>query len=296
VPYQVDARIDDGADGVRRLVGAVIVHDDDAVDEAWQAAEHACDAFLLRVGGNDHEHRRVRLHGAASSLTASSEKARALGPRLGLVLTNGVSDELRAPLRRSAMIFRVVVALLLLGLCIVGFVRLRFPSDQTPQGAYLRVAKAVNRGAPEEFFAYLEDPAQHACYTIADYRKKSLERARGAYPKPEFDKLEKSYGAVARAPDGADVFALYARDEGWLSQLRRDLSGVERIEIVGERATVQTAKGSRYALRRRPNGIWGLTAFTPTLLDEAARAARDFSLVDKAASDYERARSRGVGP
>ena len=51
-----------------------------------------------------------------------------------------------------------------------------YPSDKTPQGAYLRVMSAVNRGQPEAFFAYVETPAQHACYTIARYRKQARER------------------------------------------------------------------------------------------------------------------------
>ncbi|HSC88622.1 MAG TPA: hypothetical protein VLC09_15170 [Polyangiaceae bacterium] len=181
-----------------------------------------------------------------------------------------------------------VAALLAAGLCGYVMVATRFPSDHTPEGAYLRVAKAVGRDAPEEFFAYLEEPAQHACYSIRDYRKKSLELARASYPPAEFAKLEARWGKLAAAPDGADVFAWYAREEGWLVQLRRDLSGVGRVEQAGERGTVQTARGTRYSLRRRPNGIWGLTAFTPTLVDEAERAARDHSLVERASQDYSR--------
>ncbi len=47
---------------------------------------------------------------------------------------------------------------------------------------------------------------------------------------------------------------------------------------------------ARYAFRRRENGMWGLSMFTAELVAEAERAARDFDVVDKAASDYERAR------
>ena len=64
---------------------------------------------------------------------------------------------------------------------------------------------------------------------------------------------------------------------------------MKRVEVVGERATVETTRGTRYAFRRRENGIWGLTLFTPVLDAEAERAARDFSVIDKAAADYARA-------
>src|SRR6187549_1956319 len=96
-----------------------------------------------------------------------------------------------------------------------------FPSDRTPEGAYLRVAIAVNRGRAEDFFAYTETRAQHAAYTIRDYRKKARERVLAAYPEPERTRLANEYAAEASAPDGADVFALYAKRNGWLARLRR---------------------------------------------------------------------------
>lgn len=169
-----------------------------------------------------------------------------------------------------------------------------YPSDRTPEGAYYRVAIAVNRGEPSQFFAYLETPAQHACYTIRDYRKKARERILAAYPEPERTRMAARHQAEAAAPDGADVFSLYAHRLGWMNRLRRDLSGIAKIETNGERATVETVRGTRYPFRRRPeNGIWGLTLFTPTLAEEAERAARDFSLIERAAADYERARKSG---
>jgi hypothetical protein len=171
---------------------------------------------------------------------------------------------------------------------------LRYPSDRTPEGAYYRVAIAVNRGDPAQFFAYLETPAQHACYTIRDYRKKARERILAAYPEPERTSMAGRHQAEAAALDGADVFSMYAERLGWMNRLRRDLSGIAKIETNGERATVETVRGTRYPFRRRPeNGIWGLTLFTAALAEEAERAARDFSLIERAAADYERARKSG---
>jgi hypothetical protein len=174
-----------------------------------------------------------------------------------------------------------------------GFSWLTYPSDRTPEGAYLRVMAAVNRDRPEQFFAYLETPAQHACYTIRDYRKKARERVLSSYPEPERTRLAAEYAALAAAPDGADVFALYARERGFVSRLRRDLSGVAKVEVHGERATIETARGTRYPFRiRAENGIWGLTLFTAELVAEAERAARDFGVIEAAAKDYERAKLR----
>jgi hypothetical protein len=165
-----------------------------------------------------------------------------------------------------------------------------FPSDRTPEGAYLRVVSAVNRGRPELYFAYLETRAQHACYTIRNYRKQARDRVIAAYPEPDRSRLDREYQAEAEAPDGADVFALHARRRGWLDRLRRDMTGIRRVEIDGERASVETVRGTRYPFRRRENGIWGLTLYTAVLEAEAERAARDAAIIDKAAADYERER------
>lgn len=164
-----------------------------------------------------------------------------------------------------------------------------FPSDRSPEGAYLRVTIAVNRGRPEGFFAYTETRAQHAAFTIRDFRRKARERVLAAYPEPDRSRLAQEYAAEADAPDGADIFALYAKRYGWMARLRRDLSGIKKVDVSGDRATVETAHGTRYPFRRRDNGIWGLTLFTPILDAEAERAARDYSVIDKAAADYQRA-------
>ncbi len=193
------------------------------------------------------------------------------------------------PLSRRRTVSYVLLALGALGLGRVVYAYASFPSDRTPEGAYLRVAIAVNRGKAQDFFAYTETRAQHAAYTIRDFRKKARDRVLSSYPEPERTRLAKEYEAEALAPDGADVFALYAERHGWMGRLRRDLSGVKKVEVAGERATVETIRGTRYPFRKRENGIWGLTQFTPMLDAEAERAARDFSVIERAAADYARA-------
>lgn len=165
-----------------------------------------------------------------------------------------------------------------------------FPPDTTPQGAYFRIAAALGEGDARGCFAYLEDAAQHAAYTIRDYRKKASDRVAAAYPEPERARLLEQYKAFASAPDGADVWVEMAARKGWIARLRRDLSGIAKVETSGDRATIETTGGTRYAFRRRENGMWGLSMFTAELVAEAERAARDNDVVDKAASDYERAR------
>jgi hypothetical protein len=164
----------------------------------------------------------------------------------------------------------------------------RFPPDTTPEGAYLRIAYNIGEGNARACFAYLEDRAQHAAYSIQDYRRKASERIAAAYPEPERSRLLDAYRAHATAEDGADVWLDLAQKRGFIARLRRDLSGVAKVEVTGERATIETARGTRYPFRRRENGIWGLAMFTADLAAEAERAARDWDVVERAALDYER--------
>jgi len=166
----------------------------------------------------------------------------------------------------------------------------RFPPDTTPEGAYLRIAFNLSQGDARTCFHYLEDSAQHAAYSIRDYRKKASDRISQSYPEPERTRLIEAYRAHATAEDGADVWVDLATKKGFVTRLRKDLSGMAKVEIVGERATVETSRGTRYGFRRRENGIWGLTLFTAELVAESERAARDWDIVERAAKDYERGR------
>lgn len=172
----------------------------------------------------------------------------------------------------------------------------RFPRDTTPEGAYYRIAKAVSRDDPTMFFAYLETAAQHACFTIGDYRAKSKQRVTQSFPPAERQRALAELEPYASQPQGPDVFALAAREQGWLTRLRQDLSGVDHVELEQERATVQTVRGTRYPFRRRENGIWGLTLFTAHLVEEAERAARDYEMYRSSAVDYDRKAGKAGDP
>jgi hypothetical protein len=202
----------------------------------------------------------------------------------------GEGDPRAAPVRRPGLRGVGLVAIVLGGAYIAWQRSAGFPPDTTPEGAYLRIVVAVGEGRARDCFAYLEDRAQHAAYSIHDYRRRASDRVAAAYPEPERARLLDAYRAHATAPDGADVWLDMAKSRGWIARLRRDMSGAAKIEVSGERATIETARGTRYGFRRRENGIWGLTLFTAELVAEAERAARDAEVVERAAADYERAK------
>src|SRR5882757_3932718 len=159
--------------------------------------------------------------------------------------------------------------------------RASFPKETTPEGAYARIAVAIAKGRARDCFPYLETQSQWATYTIRDYRSKAAARIDRAYPEPDKTAMLASYRREANAADGADVWLALAESRGWIARLRKDLSGIQRVEVTGERATIETARGTRYAFRRRDNGIWGLTMFTAELVAEAEKASRDFEMVTR---------------
>jgi len=197
--------------------------------------------------------------------------------------------------RGAKLLFAAGMGLVLWG-AFVAHSHLTFPKETTPEGAYARIVIAITKGNPRDCFAYLETQAQWASYTIRDYRTKAAALVGRDYPEPEKSALLASYRGQADVPDAADTWLTLAEHRGWVARLRKDLSGMKRVEVSGDRATVETARGTRYAFRRRENGIWGLTTFTAELLAEAEKAARDYEMVTKSAQDYERARSASTAP
>ena len=198
------------------------------------------------------------------------------------------SAEMRAPLGPTARVDRRTLLRALAPLVVLVGCRksMPFPAVDTPEGAYARVVVAISEGNPRDIFAYLEDEAQWAAHTIQKEHATSLARARASYPRDELTKLEAEVGADARAADGVDVFLRIARARGFIGRLRRDLSGVARVERDGDRATIVTARGSRYAMRKRTVGIYGLTMFTAELADLAEKATRDRVRIESAAHDF----------
>src|SRR5947209_4075683 len=77
--------------------------------------------------------------------------------------------------RRRAMqrAIAIALALVLVPSALFALLHRPFPSDTTPEGAYMRVARSVGQDDPRGFFAYLETEAQWACFTIHDQRAKA---------------------------------------------------------------------------------------------------------------------------
>jgi len=172
------------------------------------------------------------------------------------------------------------------------YTAVRFPSDRTPEGAYLRIALAFGKGRLEDCFPYLETEAQHALYSIHDFRKRSLALVRKWFDEPEKSRLIEDYHIEGDAPDPPGTWAALAKARGWDTRMRRDLSGIQSVERSGPRATVVTVRGTRYPFRQADNEIWGLTLFTAELVNLRERASRDFDMVERAAGDYERVKGK----
>ena len=116
--------------------------------------------------------------------------------------------------------------------------RTPFPADTTPEGAYLRLAQAITERHVQSAFPYTETETQWASFTIRNARRDALALADKSYPPAELAKLRESYGALAKAPDGPDAFALLMEERGYRARLAKDMSGVDHVETEGERAAL----------------------------------------------------------
>lgn len=175
-----------------------------------------------------------------------------------------------------------------LGAALFGLLYKPFPAADTAEGAYMRLARSIAEGQLETAFAYLEDDARDACYTVHSTRKEASALVAEAFPEPERSEVLARYKADADAKDGAAVFAREANERGWVTRLKKDLSGVVEVQSDGDRATIITARGTRYTFRHTREGSYGLTMFTAELVAQGNRAARDLDVVRKAAVDYGR--------
>lgn len=195
----------------------------------------------------------------------------------------------RAPLTLALAVVAAAAAVALI--LWAGYRRaVALPPPTTPEGAYVRLVAAVLTGDVRATFACLDEPARVALEGVRAARKTARERVLAAYPEPERSRLAAEWGRDATAPDAATLWAALAVERGFVGRLRADLSGVASVEAQGDLAILTTARGTRYELRRAPDGAWGLSLFTPELVAAEERARRDAELVGEAARDYEHGR------
>lgn len=192
-------------------------------------------------------------------------------------------------MKRRRVVIGVVLTVMAVAVLALAFHK-PFPPDKTPEGAYARIAKALAEQRPRDVFPYLEQDAGDAAFSIRDMRKAACEAIEKSYPPgAERDALLAAYRPDAQTKDPEDELLLEDARHGFFARLRKDLSGIKSVETRGDRATITTARGTRYSFRRRPNGVWGLTLFTAEMLADSERASRDLASVRAAAADYDRA-------
>ncbi len=201
-------------------------------------------------------------------------------------MTRDAPPSKRARWPRRALLVGGAAALVVAPIAWVSLSGRKFPPDTTPEGAYLRIVLAVTRGKLGDAFAYLETRAQWAVHSQLDCERRAHELVSSSYPEPERAVTLLRYKRAEEAKDAPDYFSRVARERGYEQRLRNDLSGIKAIERADDRATVETARGTRYPFRRRENGIWGITLFTADLVVQAEQAARDLGIVEAAAADY----------
>ncbi len=156
----------------------------------------------------------------------------------------------------------------------MSWVHASYPSDREPRGAYVRIVESVTRNRPEDFFAYLEDAAQHACFTIRDYRKAALGRVRASFPGERAARVRaalRSDRGCSRRSRGIGLLCAKAKAG---SQARSRLARAAAVEIQGERAARRHGAGHSLQLPTPCGWDLGAHGLSPKLTSEARRAQR----------------------
>lgn len=162
------------------------------------------------------------------------------------------------------------------------------PPETAPEGAYVRVAERIARGDERSVFELLDDRAKDACSRLWRARREASNLVDGVYPEPERGRLLELWRPLASGESAADAWDVLSARRGWVSTLRKDLSGVVKVSVEGDSASIETARGARYPFAKRADGTWGLALFTADLVDDAWRAERDLEVIQRAAADYAR--------
>ncbi len=199
--------------------------------------------------------------------------------------------------RRSIWI--ALAALAALAIVFVGWRLLAgAPPDTQPEGAYVRVAERISAADARGVFTLLDDDGKSACERLWRARREASTLVESTYPEPRADRpldlgaeraqLLESYRPIADAEDPAAVWVVLAAQRSWIAILRRDLSGVTKVDLDGDMAVIHTARGTQYPFAKRANGTWGLSLFTTELVADAWRAERDLEVIRSASADYAR--------
>lgn len=160
------------------------------------------------------------------------------------------------------------------------------PSATTLEGAFERVASAVDAQDARRLYWDLDLEARHSLMSI--HRDQIAIRERVArYPAAERSRARGAWSVGAEAKNPGELFEELCRRDRCLSRLREKLGGIESIERSPEGGVIRTTRGGLYSFRKGADGRFGLLGFGEQFQNLKREVARDRAMVERTSAQYQ---------
>ncbi len=170
------------------------------------------------------------------------------------------------------------------------------PTARTLEGAFQRVAAAIDAGDAKRLYWDLELETRWSLMTIHRSQRRIRSLVETDYPAEERSRAVGRWRTGAEAPDAGALFAELCAARDCLRPLREKIGAIDRVERMPEGGVVHTIPGGEYRFKKGQDGRFGLVGFGDELSSLERDVSRDLAVIERAAAEYRRARAGGGRP
>ena len=166
------------------------------------------------------------------------------------------------------------------------------PDARTLEGAFERVASAIDAGDAKRLYWDLELETRYSLMSVHRYQKRIRELV-ATYPDEERARgVAGRWSIGANAKDPGELFAALCAEQHCLEPLRARIGAASRITPTPTGGVVQTVRGGTYRFAKGTDGRYGLVAFGENFAALKIEVARDLETVEQNAVLYREAQAR----
>jgi hypothetical protein len=165
------------------------------------------------------------------------------------------------------------------------------PTARTLEGAFERVAGAIDAGDAKRLYWDLELETRWSLMTIHRSQKRILKLVESEYPAEERSRTVGRWRTGSDAADAGTLFAELCAARDCLAPLRAKIGAVQRIERTEDGGVVHTIPGGAYRFKKGRDGRFGLLGFRDQLATLERDVSRDLAVIERTAAEYRRART-----
>lgn len=175
---------------------------------------------------------------------------------------------------------------------LLGFLAVAACGPRNPEDAYRRLAESLHLGDLEATYDALDRDSRWAWMTVQRCHREAYDIVLSNFP-PGDDREAglRRFEAGALSENAGQFFAAHTGAEA-LRALKARLPDQPVFEGQADSVTVKGRDGQPLPFQRH-DGRWGFAGFQAAALDAQKRATADLEIIQRSATDYERAAQRG---